>query len=101
MRPISNGARMFEGKSYVFWLGGLGFQRTALDTSSRVSILQRSGAGRKSEGHIIIKPVGSERKTLPIIPHLFLIFLFYFLPRGFPKIVFIKRTHRPTNASQN
>ncbi len=41
---LSETARMFEAKSYVFWLGGLGFQRTTKDTSSRVSILQCSGA---------------------------------------------------------
>ena len=39
------------------------FERTAMDTSSRVSILQCSGAGEKSEGQIIIKPAGSERET--------------------------------------
>ena len=38
---------MFEGKSYVF--------------------CPSSGAGEKSEGHIIKKPVGSERKNFVTI----------------------------------
>ena len=37
-----------------------------------------SGAGGKSEGHIIIKPVESERKTLPTTFHLILISLEFF-----------------------